>query len=61
MNRANYKVDRNKPKPNNTISRSKKQMLAKPKMINSAATPKLRENYLSKKEWLTKVIPKQKE
>jgi hypothetical protein len=61
MNRANYKVDRNKPKVNNTISRAKKQMLAKPTNINSTRTPRLREIYSSKTEWATKILPKLKE
>lgn len=61
MNRENYKKDRNKPKQNSAISRSKKQMLAKPKVTNSAATPKLREIYSTKIEWATKTLPKLKE
>ncbi|MCW4028601.1 MAG: hypothetical protein NWE92_03005 [Candidatus Bathyarchaeota archaeon] len=61
MNRENYKVDRKKPKQNNAVSRSKRQMLATPKITNSAATPKLREIYSSKTEWATKVLPKIKE
>jgi hypothetical protein len=61
MNRANYKVDRNKPKQNSAITRSKKQMLAKPKMINATVTPKLREAYSSRTEWATQILPKLKE
>jgi len=61
MNRENYKKDRNKPKQNSAISRSKKRMLAKPKVINSPATPKLREIYSTKIEWATKTLPKLKE
>ncbi|MCW3999888.1 MAG: hypothetical protein NWE93_06590 [Candidatus Bathyarchaeota archaeon] len=60
-NRENYKVDRNKPKPNRGSSKSKKQMLAKPIIANSNATPKLREVYSSKREWATKILPKVKE
>lgn len=58
MNRENYKKDRNKPHRNSKISTSKKQMLAKSKVIN--ATPKLREVYSSRTEWATKILPKLK-
>jgi hypothetical protein len=61
MNRANYKVDRNKPKQNSAITRSKKQMLAKPKATTSGAMPKLRQIYSSKTEWATQILPKLKE
>lgn len=61
MNRENYKKDRNKPKRNNKVSRAKSQMLAKPKMVNSISTAKLRETYSAKTEWLTNTIPKLKE
>jgi hypothetical protein len=61
MNRENYKKDRNKPKQNSAISKSKKRMLAKPKVANSAGTPKLREIYSTKIEWATKTLPKLKE
>jgi hypothetical protein len=60
MNRENYKKSRNKPKNNSKISRAKSQMLAKPKGINSTATPKLQVLYSTKTEWLTNVIPKLK-
>jgi hypothetical protein len=61
MNRDNYRADRNKPKKDSSISRIKKQMLTKPKMMPSAATQKLQKSYATKTEWLAKVIPKQKE
>jgi hypothetical protein len=61
MNRENYKKDRNKPKRTSAISRSKKQMLAEPKIKNSVGTSKLREIYASRTEWATKIIPKLKE
>jgi hypothetical protein len=60
MNPENYKINRNKPKRNSAITRAKEQMLAKPK-INAVGTPKLRAIYSNKTEWVTKVIPKQKE
>ena len=61
MNNENYKKDRNKPKRDGSISRSKKQLLVKPNMLNSAGTPKLSAIYRSKTAWLTKTIPKLKE
>jgi hypothetical protein len=61
MNRENYRPSRNKPKPSGSISRIKKQMLTKPKMMPLAATQKLQKSYATKTEWLAKVIPKQKE
>jgi hypothetical protein len=60
MNRENYKPDRKKPKPTNSISRIKKQMLTKPKMITAESAQKLQKAYSSKTEWTAKVIPKQK-
>lgn len=59
MNPENYKSIRNKPKRNSAISRSKSRMLAKPKV--SPATQKLRDNYATRTEWATKIIPKLKE
>jgi hypothetical protein len=60
MNRENYKSTRSNPKRNSGISKAKTQMMAKPKASNSG-TPKLRAIYNSRTEWITKVIPKQKE
>lgn len=60
MNRENYRPDRNKPKRNSSISRIKKQMLTKPKMITADSAQKLQKVYSSKTEWTAKVIPKQK-
>jgi hypothetical protein len=59
MNPENYKSIRNKPKRNSAISRSKSRMLVKPKI--APATQKLRENYATRTEWATKIIPKVKE
>jgi hypothetical protein len=59
MNPENYKSIRNKPKRNSAISRSKSRMLAKP--IVAPATQKLRDNYQTRIEWATKVLPKLKE
>ena len=59
MNRENYKIVRNKPKRDNTMSKAKIQMLAKPKA--APANAKLRENYSARTEWITKAIPKLKE
>jgi hypothetical protein len=60
MNRESYKTKRKgQPKRNPTMSRSKKQMMAKPKEVSS--TPKLREIYNTKIEWATKILPKLKE
>jgi hypothetical protein len=59
MNPDNYKSIRNKPKRNSAISRSKSRMLAKPTV--APATQKLRDNYKSRTEWATKVLPKLKE
>jgi len=42
-----------------SITRAKKQMMAKPKEISN--TPKLRLIYTTKIEWATKVLPKLKE
>jgi hypothetical protein len=61
MNRQNYRPDRKKPKQNNTISKIKKQMLTKPKMITAEASQKLQKAYSTKTEWIAKVIPKQKD
>ena len=60
MNPENYKINRNKPKRNNAISKSKSRMLAKVK-LTSTSTPKLRNIYNTKTEWATKVLPKLKE
>jgi len=60
MNRADYKVKRNKPKPNTGITKSKKRMFAGPKTTTSES-PKLRAVYSSKTEWATKLLPKLKE
>lgn len=59
MNRDNYKVKRNKPKRDSTMSRSKIQMLAKPTALRS--TSKMREIYATKTEWATNILPKLKE
>jgi hypothetical protein len=59
MNRENYKVKRNKPKRDSTVSRSKIQMLAKPTALRT--TSKMREVYAAKTEWATNVLPKLKE
>jgi hypothetical protein len=59
MNRENYKVKRNKPKRDSTVSRSKIQMLAKPPALHT--TSKMREIYATKTEWATNVLPKLKE
>jgi len=61
MNPEHYKSIRNKPKRNSVISRSKSQMLAKPKQSNSTSTTKLRAIYSTKTEWAAKIIPKLKE
>jgi hypothetical protein len=61
MNREQYKTHRKSPKRDNTVSKAKIQMLAKPKPSNSTATPKLREIYNTKTEWATKLLPKVKE
>ena len=61
MRLERYKTIRNKPKRDNTITKSKKRMLAKPKTSTSAAIPKLRKIYSTNKEWATNLIPKQKE
>jgi hypothetical protein len=61
MNRENYKISRNNPKVNRKVSRVKGQMLAKHTEIDSSSVPKLRVNYSAKTEWLTNVIPKQKQ
>jgi hypothetical protein len=60
MNPENYKINRNKPKRNSAISKSKSRMLAKVK-LTSTSTPKLRTIYSTKTEWATKVLPKLKE
>jgi hypothetical protein len=60
MNPENYKINRNKPKRNSAISKSKSRMLAKVK-LTSTSTPKLRTIYSTKTEWATKVLPKVKE
>jgi hypothetical protein len=60
MNREGYKSKRKtQPKRNMSITRAKKQMMAKPKEVSS--TPKLREIYITKIEWATKMLPKLKE
>ena len=60
MNREGYKSKRKtQPKRNMSITRAKKQMMAKPKEISS--TPKLRLIYATKIEWATKMLPKLKE
>jgi len=60
MNRESYKTKRKgQPKRNLTMSRSKKQMIAKPKAVSS--TLKLRAIYNTKTEWATKIMPKLKE
>ncbi len=59
MNRENYKIVRNKPKRDSSVSKAKLQMLAKPKAAPVSA--KLREKYKTNIEWTTKVIPKLKE
>jgi hypothetical protein len=61
MRLERYKSVRNKPKRDNTITKSKKRMLAKPKVSNSTSAPKLKEIYSTKKEWATNLIPKPKE
>ena len=60
MNREGYKSKRKtQPKRNMSITRAKKQMMAKPKEVSSM--PKLREIYATKIEWATKMLPKLKE
>jgi hypothetical protein len=61
MKLERYKSIRNKPKNTSTLSRSKKQMLAKPKPSSSTAAPKLRQIYSTRIEWATKTIPALKE
>jgi len=60
MNRADYKVKRNKPKPNTGITKSKKRMLANPNATTNTSL-KLSTVYSSKTEWATKLLPKLKE
>jgi hypothetical protein len=59
MNRENYKINRNQPKRDSTVSKAKIQMLAKPKP--APVNAKLNEHYKASTEWLAKVIPKLKE
>ena len=61
MRLERYKSIRKKPKRDNTMTKSKKRMLAKPKTSTSTAVPKLREIYSEKIEWATHLIPKLKE
>ncbi len=60
MNPENYKTKRKgQPKRNSAANRSKRRMLAKAKEPNTS--PKLREIYSTKIEWVTKIMPKVKE
>jgi len=61
MRLERYKSIRKKPKRDTTITKSKKRMLAKPKISPAATAPKLREIYSEKIEWATNLIPKPKE
>jgi hypothetical protein len=60
MNSENYKTKRKgQPKRNNSASRTKRRATTKQWTPN--ATPKLREVYSTKIEWVTKRLPKVKE
>jgi hypothetical protein len=58
MNIEHYKSIRKKPKRNSKISRSKRVMLTVAKEWKPITTPKLREAYSTKIEWVTRIIPK---
>ena len=62
MNPENYRTKRKgQPKRNRAKVRSESSKIANAKVAASYGTPKLREIYATKKEWVTKVIPKPKE
>ena len=61
MNREQYESIRKKPKRNSKISKYKSRVLAMAKDWKPATSPKLREAYPTKIEWVTKVIPELKE
>ncbi|MGA3059955.1 MAG: hypothetical protein ABSD92_06245 [Candidatus Bathyarchaeia archaeon] len=57
MNPENYKTKRKgQPKKNNSAGRAKRR--AEIKEWTPDATPKLREIYSTKTEWVTKIMPK---
>lgn len=58
----NYKSKRKgQPKRNSKVSGSKRHMVVVAKERNIFTSPKLREEYLTKIEWVRNVIPKLKE
>lgn len=62
MKPENYKSKRKgKLKTNAKLGGSKRRMLAMAKERKSNTSPKLREAYSTKIEWMTKVIPALKE
>jgi len=61
MNREHYKSTRKNPKRNSEISTIKSLMLATAKKLKPTPSPKLREAYSTKIEWVRNVIPELKE
>ena len=62
MNPENYKTKRKgQPKRKSKSSESKSRMAAVAKERNLYTQPQLREDYLTKIEWVRNVIPKLKE
>jgi hypothetical protein len=61
MNRENYKSKRKgQPKRKSKIKGSKRRMVAVAKASKPITSPKLREAYSAKTEWVRNVIPKLK-
>ena len=61
MNREQYKSKRKKPKRNSEISKYKSRLLAMAKEWKPSTSPKLREDYATKIEWATNIMPKLEE
>jgi len=62
MSLEHYKTKRKgQPKRKSKLSDSKSRMLAMAKGSKNITSPKLREAYSTKTEWMKKVVPKLKE
>jgi hypothetical protein len=62
MNPENYKTKRQgQPKRTSPLSKNKSRMLANAKLVTPNTSPKLREIYNTKTEWIKKSMPKLKE
>jgi hypothetical protein len=61
MNSESYKTKRQgQPKRTSPLSKNKSRMLANAKLVTTNTSAKLSEIYITKTEWVKKVIPKVK-